>query len=187
MARYKTLSDEQVLTRLLEALLATGPAEFTFAKAAKASGLAAATLVQRYGDRTALIEAILLHAWDMLDAQTEAADAQAADTPEGAIDLLLQLMPDGDAERNATDGLLLLREDFQNPVLRARGSAWGHRLAATLGRRLTADTANALPLGWEMASLWQGAYIWWAFNRGESAEAAIRRTLTDWVNRRAES
>lgn len=165
--------------------MAAGPADFTFAKAAKACGLSAATLVQRYGDRSSLVEAILLHAWNMLDAQTEAADAEAAETPEGAIDLLLQLMPDGDAERNATEGLLLLREDFQNPVLRARGSAWGHRLAAILGRRLTADMANALSLGWEMASLWQGAYIWWAFNRGDSAEAAIRRTLTNWINRQA--
>ncbi|MFN4185389.1 MAG: TetR/AcrR family transcriptional regulator [Hyphomonas sp.] len=186
MARHKILSDEQVLQRLLGELLAVGPAGFTFAKAAKASGLSAATLVQRYGDRASLIEAILLHAWDTLDSQTETADAEAADTPEGAIGLLLRLMPDGDAERNATDGLLLLREDLQNPILRARGSAWGNRLATALGRRLTGDTANALSLGWEMASLWQGAYIWWAFNRGETAEAAIRRTLINWINRQAE-
>lgn len=187
MARHKILSDKLVLDRLLEALLVAGPAEFTFAKAAKASGLSAATLVQRFGDRATLLEAVLLHAWDALDAQTDAADAEAPETPEGAIELLLQLMPDADAERNATDGLLLLREDFRNPVLRARGSAWGHRLASALGRRLTGNADIALPLGWEMASLWQGAYIWWAFNRGESADAAIRRTLKNWISRKAAS
>jgi AcrR family transcriptional regulator len=181
MARRKTIPDDQVLDALLSALMETGPAGLTFARAAKASGLSPATLVQRYGDRGALVRAVLLRAWDRLDAETEAADAEEAPGPEGAVALLLRLMPPATAERDATDGLLLLREDLRDPVLRARGAAWGHRLAEALGRRLSADPEEGRRLGWQMAGLWQGALIWWAFTREEPAERAIRRALEEWV------
>ncbi|MGQ9368413.1 TetR/AcrR family transcriptional regulator [Azospirillum sp. ST 5-10] len=184
MARRKTIPDERVLDTLLDTLLETGPAGLTFARAAKASGLSPATLVQRYGDREALVQAILLRAWDRLDAETAAADAEEAPTPEGAINLLMRLMPPEAAERNATDGLLLLREDVRNPTLRTRGAAWGYRLAQALGRRLSADPEEAKRLGWQMASLWQGAHTWWAFTREDSAERVIRRMLAEWIEGR---
>lgn len=183
MPRHKMTSDEQVLDILLELILETGPQGLTFARGAEACGLSPATLVQRYGNREALVEAILLRAWDQLQAETEAADAVEAVTPEGAIDLLMRLMPAETAERNATDGLLLLREDIRNPVLRARGAAWGRTLAVALGRRLSKDQKEAEELGWQMASLWQGAHTWWAFTRGEPADQAIRRRLGEWMNR----
>lgn len=181
MARRKTIPDEEVLDTLLPTLMETGPAGLTFARAAKASGLSPATLVQRYGDSARLLQTVLRRAWDRLDAETDAADAEAAATPEGAVDLLMRLMPTEIAERNATDGLLLLREDIRDPVLRARGAAWGRRLALALGRRLSADPDKAELLAWQMASIWQGAHIWWAFTREEPADRAIRRVLEDWL------
>lgn len=181
MARPKTIPDEQVLDALLGALMESGPDGLTFTIASKACGLSPATLVQRYGAREAMVEATLLRAWDRLDAQTEAADVEEAPTPEGAINLLLRLMPPETAERDASDGLVLLREDIRNPVLRRRGAAWGHRLAGALGRRLSTDPARGERLGWQMASLWQGAYTWWAFTREEPPNRAIRRSLEEWV------
>lgn len=180
MARSKTISDGQVLDAILPILMETGPADLTFVRAAKACGLSPSTLVQRYGDREALVQAVLLRAWDRLDAETEAADAEEEPSADGAIALLMRLMPPETAERAATDGLLLLREDIRNPALRARGAAWGHRLAAALGRRLSADPEEGIRLGWQMASLWQGAHTWWAFTREETAEVAIRRALEEW-------
>jgi AcrR family transcriptional regulator len=182
MARRKKVSDAHALDILLDTLMETGPDGLTFAVASKASSLSPATLVQRFGDREAMVQAVLLHAWDRLDAATEAADAEAPLTPEGAIILLLRLTPPEDAERNAINGLLLLREDIRNPVLRRRGAAWGHRLAAALGRRLSIDPARAKSLGWQMASLWQGAQTWWAFTREEPPEQAIRRLLEEWLS-----
>ena len=93
----------------------------------------------------------------------------------------MRLMPGDKAETDATDGLLLLREDIRNPVLRARGAEWGHKLALALGRRLSDDPAIAMRFGRQMASLWQGAHTWWAFQRGEPADTAIRRTLFEWL------
>ncbi|MBA8845054.1 AcrR family transcriptional regulator [Ochrobactrum sp. RH1CCR137] len=181
MARTKSVPDEAVLDRLLAVVAKAGPDGLTFARAAKAAGLSAATLVQRYGNSQSMLEAVLLRAWDKLDAATRAADEDAEPGPQGAIDLLMALMPSDAAEYNATDGLLLLREDIRNPVLRARGAAWGVYLAGALGRRLSSDAEKAERLGWQMASIWQGAHIWWAFTRCEPAETAIGRALTEWL------
>jgi AcrR family transcriptional regulator len=183
MARHKTIPDEQVLDTLFELMMHTGPDGLTFVRAAQASGLAAATLVQRYGNRERLVEAVLRQAWDRLDAETAAADNEEDLTPEGAIKLLLRLMPPDTAERNASDGLLLLREDIRNPKLRARGAAWGRVLASALGRRLTTDRQEADLLGWQMAALWQGAHTWWAFDQSVPADRAMRQALEAWVQR----
>lgn len=181
MARHKTIPDEQVLDKLLGTLMESGPDGLTFTRAATGCGLSPATLVQRYGNREAMVQAILLRAWDRLDAETEAADAEEPPTPEGAMNLLIRLMPPESAELDATNGLLLLREDIRNPVLRARGASWGHRLAEALGRRLSKDRTRGERLGWQMASLWQGAHTWWAFTRDVPAEQAIRRVLEEFV------
>jgi AcrR family transcriptional regulator len=181
MPRHKMISDERVLDLLFDAILETGPEGLTFALAAKACALSPATLVQRYGSRLNLVEAVLLRAWDRLQTETEAADAEEALTPRGAVELLMRLMPPQDAERNATNGLLLLREDIRNPNLRARGAHWGRTLAIALGRRLCSDQNRAERLGWQMAAVWQGAQTWWAFTREQKPEDGIRRMLEDWL------
>jgi AcrR family transcriptional regulator len=180
MARHKSISDEALLDAVLDHMMTIGPANLTFAQAGKAAGLSPATLVQRYGDKDRLIEATLLHAWNRLDQETAAADASEPLTPEGAIRLLLRLAPGENADVQETDGLLILHEDISNPKLRARGAAWGAALATALGRRLTTDAAQIQLLGWQMANIWLGARIWWAFTRTDTAETAIRRALEDW-------
>ncbi len=127
-----------------------------------------------------MIRAVLLHAWDRLDALTAVADREAPATPAGAIALLLRLMPGGMAEYSVAGGLLLLREDLRDPVLRARGHAWGSYLAEALGRRLGSHAGSAERTGWQMLALWQGAIIWWAFRRDSDPEDAIRSALEHW-------
>jgi AcrR family transcriptional regulator len=180
VSRSKTISDDQLLDRLIAAVMEHGPAGLSFAKASKAAGLAAATLVQRFGTRDGMVEAILLRAWDRLDEETSAADAEASADPAGAIWLLLRLTNSGAAEYDFTDGLLLLREDIRNPLLRARGAEWGARLADALGRRLCDDLGRGAQLGWQMASLWQGTLVWWAFRRDAEPDVKVAEALEDW-------
>lgn len=183
MARNKTIPDSQVLDTILETMIEIGPANLTFARASKSCGLSPATLVQRYGTRDSLVLAALLRAWDRLDAETDAADQKEPLSPNGAIEILLRLMPPETAERDTTNGLLVLHEDIRNPQLRARGAAWGHNLAGILGRRLSDQPEEGKKLGGQMASIWQGALIWWAFTREQPADQVIREMLTEWVAR----
>lgn len=180
MGRSKTISDRDLLDGLLVAMEKMGPDGMSFARAGQAVALSPATLVQRFGTRDAMVQAVLLHGWDQLDAATATADAAAPAGPAGAVALLMRLMPGDRAEHDLTDGLLLLREDFRNPVLRARGADWGERLAVALGRRLSDDPVSAERLGWQMASVWQGAIIWWGFRRDGEPAATIRAMLEDW-------
>lgn len=180
MSRCKTISDDQLIDRILPALMAHGPSSLSFVNASQASGLSAATLVQRFGSRAGMVEAVLQRVWDQLDAKTAEADADCPSDPAGAVELLLRLTSSETADYDFTDGLLLLREDIQNPVLRARGAEWGSRLAGVLGRRLSNDAGRATELGWQMASLWQGTLVWWAFQRDEALEVKVRKALEDW-------
>lgn len=180
MGRIKTVSNEAALDALLTAVEKSGPQELSFSKASAIVGLSPSSLVQRFGTRDGMVRAVLVHAWDRLDALTLAAASDTSQTPDGAIELLLRLMPDARAEADLNEGLLLLREDFRDPVLRARGAAWGQRLADMLGDRLRPGSASAGTIGWQMLAIWQGAVIWWGFRRDGDPEAAIRAALVDW-------
>lgn len=182
MPRHKTVSDERVLDFLLALISKVGPDRLSFSLSAKACGLSAATLVQRYGNREALVEAVLAHAWARLSAQTEAADREVEFTPSGAIEILMQLMPGDAAEFNATEGLLLLREDVRNLRLRNFGLKWFRQLEAALGRRLSTDPRQAERKARQMVALWQGALIRWAFGREASADQSVRTLLQDWLD-----
>ena len=181
MSRQRTVSNEVILEAVGALLQQGGPAALTFASAAAASGLSPATLVQRYGSREAMLRAALLQMWDQLDRHTAELDAQNELNPEGAIALLVRLSTGYSAEGDPGQGLSLLREDFRDPVLRARGAAWGAALAAALGRRLTDDLAAAAILGGLMASQWQGAVLWWGFSREGTLRGYLRREFRRWL------
>lgn len=181
MGRPRTVSDEAILDAVGALLHSVGPGALTFSSAAAATGLSAATLVQRYGSRDAMLRAALLRMWDDLDRQTADLDAQLEVNPEGAIALLVRLSTGFGAEGDPGQGLLLLREDLRDPLLRARGAAWGAALAVALGRRLSDDAAAASVLGGLLASQWQGAVLWWGFSREGTLRGYLRREFRRWM------
>ena len=120
MPRKRTISDEALLDAALVLVRADGPDSLTFAALAASSGLAAPTIVQRFGTKRALLRAALSSAWDKLDADTAAADEGAPMGTAGVVELLVALSGQYDPEDYA-DQLLILREDRRDPTLRARG------------------------------------------------------------------
>lgn len=181
MARPRKISSEDVIEAVAALLAREGPAALTFSAASAATGLSPATLVQRYGNREALMQAALVWMWDQLDLETAAADAAHPVDPEGAVALLVRLSVGYGAGDDTAQGLLLLREDFRDPVLRARGAKWQQALSAALGRRLPGDPARQERLGRLMASQWQGAVLWWGFSRDGTLRSYLRRELRDWL------
>lgn len=175
MPRPRTISDEQLLLVVLEVIQSEGPDAATFAAISKASGLSGSTLVQRFATKAGMLRAALLHAWDQLDAETARLAEVVEKTPEGAIALLTGLSQDyGDNPAAYAEGLMLLQEDFRDPVLRARGAAWGAALTVTLAECLR-ERKDAKTIARLMLSQWQGSLLWWGF----SAEGAV----ADYVER----
>lgn len=182
MSRPRKISDEDVVEAVAALVSREGPAGLTFASASAVTGLSPATLVQRYGNREALLRAALLWMWDQLDLSTAEADASQPVDPEGAIAMLVRMSAGYGAADEAAQGLLLLREDFRDPVLRARGVAWNHALIQALGRRLSTDPERQQVLGRLMASQWQGAVLWWGFSREGTLRGFLRRELREWLS-----
>ncbi|MGO7867622.1 TetR family transcriptional regulator [Rhizobium leguminosarum] len=177
MPRRRTLSDEQLLAMVLALIHAEGPDAATFAAVAKASGLSGSTLVQRFATKAAMLRAALLYAWDRLDAETARLAETVPKTPEGAIALLVGLSQDyGDNAAAYGEGLLVLREDFRGPVLRARGAAWGTALTAAIARCFGSAKAPET-IARLMLSQWQGSLIWWGFGAEGPVAAYVETEL----------
>src|SRR5262245_34093016 len=124
MPRTKTLSDRDVLQAAHRLLHEAGPDGLTFATLGQACGLSPSTLVQRFKSKPQLLPGTLSYAWDRLDEKTAALAGKVAKTPAGAIELLTALSGDYGGIEAYADGLLILREDLRDPVLRSRGAVW---------------------------------------------------------------
>ncbi|TIT76739.1 MAG: TetR/AcrR family transcriptional regulator, partial [Mesorhizobium sp.] len=143
--------------------------------------LSGSTLVQRFGSKAQLKQRTLLYAWDGLDRKTEALSASTPRTPAGAIRLLGGLSSGyGDIESYA-EGLLVLREDLRDPVLRARGAAWKAALSKVLADCFAGIPGMPQDIGLLMASHWQGSLLWWSFDPEMELTAYVEHSLERFV------
>jgi AcrR family transcriptional regulator len=180
--RPKTQSDEQVLDAALALVHSSGVDRLTFAALADRCGLSAATLVQRFGTKPALTQRTLLHAWDKLQARTLELASSGPKTPDGAVELLIGLSRrDGDVEAYA-EGLLILREDLRDPVLRARGVAWEAALTAAISECFASVPDAPAGIGFALAAHWQGALTWWAFSAHRPLDDYLAESLRTLIS-----
>lgn len=181
MPRPKTLPNEEVLDAAYRLIHEQGPEAPTFANVAAACGLSAATLVQRFKSKAELIQATLLRAWDGLDAKTAQLAAATPKTPEGAVRLLVGLSGSYGGIEAYANGLLVLREDLRDPVLRARGAAWKATLSGILDDCFSGRPNAPRGVGLLMASQWQGSLIWWGFDPQGPVERFVEQSLKRFV------
>ena len=182
MPRPKTLPDGAVLEAALKLMHERGPDALTFAALAATCGLSASTLVQRFETKAQLVRSTLLFAWDRLDAKTAELAASVPKTPDGAIQLLTGLSSDYGGIEAFAEGLLILREDLRDPVLRSRGAAWKASLTRALDKCF-AQVASAPPgIGLLMAAQWQGSLLWWSFEPRGKVERSVEEALRGFVD-----
>jgi AcrR family transcriptional regulator len=178
MPRPKLRTDAEVLDQALALMRRGGPEALSFGSLAAAAGLSGATLVQRFGSKEGLVRGALLRAWDALDALTDRLDTEAAPGPDGAAEILAGLSSGyGDIDAHA-DGLRILREDFRDPVLRARGRAWIERLTQALASRVGSRDAAAL------VPLWQGTVMLWGFAPDRPLRDMVAERVRDFLGDR---
>lgn len=152
MSRKRLIPDAEIFALILGQLAQGGEKTVTFASISAASGLAAPTLVQRYGSREAMVLIAVADLWDRIETATEAAEADALVSPKGAMGILKVL-----SELAGTPGLLAL--SLRDETLASRAEAWRGRVEAALAKRLgsgvKADEAAAA-----LFALWQGRLLW---------------------------
>ncbi|MDZ4096567.1 MAG: transcriptional regulator [Paracoccaceae bacterium] len=171
MARLKTIPDPEIFAAVQRLLAEGGEKSVAFASVGRATGLAASTLVQRYGSRDAMLRAALFAAWDTLDAATAKAEANASPNEKGALALLKALGRD----HGVAIDLAQLAADFRNPDLRARAESWRRRVEAALAIR-HGDGAKGREAAALLFALWQGQNLWQpAGGKGFRLKDALRR------------
>jgi AcrR family transcriptional regulator len=147
MPRIKIIPDSAVFNAVHRLLAENGEKSVSFATVGKATGLAAPTLVQRFGSRDGMVKAAQLAAWDKLDAITAAAINTTAD--KGPHTLLKAVEP----------GLTAMPPNARDPDLHRRAAGWRATMESALSLRLGGGEK-----GREAASLlfaaWQGQVLW---------------------------
>jgi len=178
MARRKTISDEEVLDAAAKVMFAVGPS-FTLADVARTSGIAPATLVQRFGDKHGLTVAAI--ARDNIAFEAFLAAAPAGIGAEAVIAIFAAMFdgPDTDADHFA-DQLLWLRQDMRDPDLNRLARARFTALRAAVAARMP-----PLPIAPEAAARlveaqWQGALVQWGIEREGRLSDLVTEQLRAW-------
>lgn len=158
MPRRKIIPDTEVFALVRTLLNEGGDKAVAFGPVARASGLAASTLVQRFQSRDAMVQAALNDGWDRLEEACAAAEANAPTNAKGASAFLKEV---GAATADGST-LALLAADFRDPVLRDRAAAWRARVETALAVRLGGgekgrETAALIFAAWMGQVFWQPA------------------------------
>jgi AcrR family transcriptional regulator len=181
MARTKTISDDTVLTAAATVMFAKGPSDFTLADAAKAAGIAPATLVQRFGDKHGLVVAAITQ--DNRAFQRFLAELPR-DVGADAVIGVFARMFDGveeDADRFA-DQLLWLRQDMRDPDLNRLARERFEMLRAAVAERMPPLSIPASDAAVLVEAQWQGVLNQWGiFRQGRLAEFVTQR-LRAWFD-----
>lgn len=158
MARPRIIPDSTVFAAIRTLIAQGGEKAAGFGPVARATGLAAPTLVQRYGSQRAMVEAALLAAWDDLDLALQTAESEAALNVKGAA-ILLKSLESTSVPAMAT------------AALHDRAMAWRRRVEAALAQRLGSPEAAAI-----LFAAWQGRIAWAGTgSKGFSLKDLIRK------------
>jgi AcrR family transcriptional regulator len=149
MARPRTLPDADVYAAIRALLAEGGEKAVAFGSVARATGLAAPTLAQRYGSVEGMLTAALLDEWDLQEKRLAELTAAAAPGPKGVQAILKGLGPGPAAY-------------LRDAVLRTRAAAFRAKVETALSVHLggggkAREAAGMLFAAWQGQLLWQRA------------------------------
>ena len=163
MSRPRRIPDAEIFAAILRLIAAEGEKAVTFSAVARATGLAAPSLVQRYGALADMVQAALLAEWDRLDALADTALTEIAAAGKGLQALLKAFGPQATAA--------LLAASLRDEALRERADNWRNKVEAALEAKLHDAQAAAM-----MFATWQGQLLWDSLgSKGFKLKDAIKR------------
>ena len=178
MPRRKRISDEAILDLALPIMTQAGPGGFTMADLARAAGVAAPTLFQRFGDKQALIERVFARDNQRFVAWLE--QLPAGTGVEAVVAIYAEATKVFGDEPSMADHLLWLREDIRNPVFNRLALKRFKLFRAEIVKRLppmriSADSAARL-----LDAQHHGAVIQWALEPRGRLSDFVTKSLKAW-------
>lgn len=170
MARPRTIPDSRIHDAILHLISEQGEKAVAFSSVARVTGLAAPTLVQRFGSLDGMVAAALRAALDDLAARLSRAEAETPLTAKGAQALLKGLSAEDAVFVPAQVLPVLLRD----PALRSRAAEWRAAVENALALRLGGG-AGGRESAAMLFALWQGQQLWrGAGERGFRLKDAVK-------------
>jgi hypothetical protein len=163
MARPRTNPDSSIFAAILDLIEQGGEKAVAFSTVAKATGLAAPSLVQRYGGLAQMIHTALEGEWSRIETRTGQALDEASASDKGAQGLLKAMAPPPSSA--------LLAASSRDTALSARVTSWRAQVEASLARHCGDSERAAM-----IFALWIGQGVIEAFGpRGFKMKDALRR------------
>jgi AcrR family transcriptional regulator len=181
MPRPRTASDESILDAAFRAIARLGPAKVTLADVAQEAGLAAATLVQRFGSKRGLLLALCRLNLESMDGCFAAIRAEHESPLEALVAASSHMARLVTNPEELANGLAFLQMDISDPEFRA--IALQNSKALLAGYKALIDDAIAAAelieceskkLAQAVNSISGGSIIGWAIMRAGSATAWVR-------------
>lgn len=147
MPRPRTIPDSTIFAAILHLIEQGGERSVAFSTVAQTTGLAAPSLVQRYGSLPQMIKAAMVGEWLRLDGVLTAALAEVKSADKGTQALLKALSPGPSAA--------LLAASRRDAELAGRAAAWRAAVEKALVD-LTEDPDRAAMI----LALWSGQSLW---------------------------
>jgi AcrR family transcriptional regulator len=180
--RPRTVDDEVVLAATARLIGRLGPAKLSLARVAEASGLAPATLVQRFGSKRDLLLALARRgtaSWRELDR------AEHADSPlEAIIDALTGAVSHIRTPEAMAHNIAFLQIDLSDPEFHALALQGHDRMRDSLKRALDAAVrrdelapTDTHQLAGLTQTVYDGALIGWAIYRDGPVEEYLAQRL----------
>jgi AcrR family transcriptional regulator len=153
MSRRKILSDTEVLLTVWSMMVQNPLDPPSFGQVSLAVGLSAPTLVQRFGNRHAMLERAVQAAWERLIRTTQQIADDSLNSPKGAQSMLKSLIL---LENIPT--LLAQSTAFASCLLLA--SQWRLMVEAEIALRFKQSGTRAKEIGGRVFAIWQGRLLW---------------------------
>jgi AcrR family transcriptional regulator len=184
-ARPRTVSDEDLITATLRVMARLGPVRLTLAEVAKEAGVTAATLVQRFGSKRALLLKICASAAELADACFDMVRAAHPSSPlEALLAAAAGMAEEARSPEELANSLAFLQIDITDPEFHvhtlemSRKNVAGYRAllkaAIAAGELTPHDTAR---MARAINAIAAGSLLNWAIFREGTAGRWVRRDL----------
>ena len=174
MPRTKVISDDRVLDAALTLLVERGPTRFTLPTVGEAVGLSPSTLIQRFGSKKKLLDAVFRRATEQLEEAVDVAHS-TGDGRRDLVDWLASMSRPMRTRQHVAGNLAVFIEDLTDE--RRRKDAQRHMSVLRRGIALYLEQVPGSRPELHVAMVeahWQGLCLQWALC-GEG-------TIESWVS-----
>jgi AcrR family transcriptional regulator len=183
--RPRTVEDDAVLAATAELIGRVGPAKLSLARVAEQSGLAPATLIQRFGSKRGLLLALAKRgtaSWRRLDA---AADPAAGPALQTIVDALTHAVSGIETPEAMANHIAFLQIDLADPefydLAHQGATSMRERLEAALNeakaRKEIPPSTDTRQLAELVQTVYNGALVGWAIDRDGRLTTYLERRL----------